>query len=261
MSIAFSSTTSKNGLIQLIERKCGFTDGMISGNTTRLAYFTADINAALDELTVLAIKASGTWQWDDSNQTDYPIVTTNIVSGQRDYAFTTDGSSNLILEIHRAFVANSAGIFSEIRAVDVETNLDIIGVTEPSGSLHTTGVSTFTDGRNSTGIPYRYDKLGNALFLDPVPNYNYTNGFKLYVSREGSYFVVSDTTKKAGIPGIFHELLAIIPSWKYAVDNNKANANGLLLQINDKKREFEAYYTRRDRDTKKRLIANVDSCE
>lgn len=114
MSLVFSNTTTKNGLIQLCERTCGFNDGEISGNTTTLAKFTGDINIALDRALSIIFEVGGTWQFDDSNFTDYPIITTGIVSGQRDYSFTVDGSSNLILDIYRVQVSDSNGNFRYI---------------------------------------------------------------------------------------------------------------------------------------------------
>lgn len=89
MSLVFSNTTTKNGIIQRIERYCGFNDGDISGNTLRLAQFTGDINVALDYTLAMIFEEGGTWQFDDSNHsTNYPIITTNLISGQRDYSFT-----------------------------------------------------------------------------------------------------------------------------------------------------------------------------
>src|ERR1035437_4130765 len=124
MSIPFSSTTNKNGLIQLIERILSFNDGDISGNPTLLAQFTADINLTIDEVFGFLFPLGGTWQLDDSNQTDYPIITTSLVSGQRDYSFTTDQQGNVILDIYRVLVANSAGVYSDITPVDQQTGSD-----------------------------------------------------------------------------------------------------------------------------------------
>ena len=241
MSIPFSNTTTKSGLIQKIEQYCGFNDGDISGNTTRLAQFTGEINLALDNVFHIIFQTGGTWQFDDSNHTDYPIISTNLVSGQRDYSFTTDGGGNLILDVYKVFVADSNGLFSEIEPVDVQSG----------------GPSNYTDGLNTGGIPNTYDKTGNAVFLDPIPNYNYSAGLKIYINREGSYFTTSDTTKKAGFAGLYHDYLALRPSYFYCLRNKIFDlAERYKREMQEKEIAIADYYKARERDVQKTLIGS-----
>jgi hypothetical protein len=236
MSISFSNTTSKNGIIQLIERNCGFNDGDISGNTTRLAQFTGDVNLALDKAMALIFQVGGRWQYDDSNHTSgYPIITTNINSGQRNYAFTNDEGSNLILEIQKVMVADSTGLFREMVPVDVQEGAP----------------TNYWDGLDTTGQPNTYDKLGNGIFLDPIPNYSRTNGLKIYINRESSYFTVSDTTKKPGFAGIFHEYVALRPSYQYAYRNSLPNVTSLERELLKMEEDLMDYYKSRDKDMPK----------
>lgn len=237
MSLPFSNTTTKGGIIQGIERTLFGDNGdtRISGNSTLLAMFTADVNQALDRVYSLIFQADGRWQFDDSNHTDYPIITTDIVANQRDYPFTTDGSSNLILEIHRVAILASATatLYDEITPVDATT--------EENSSF-------VVDNITATGTPFRYDKLGNGIFLDPIPSYSATNGLKLYISREGSYFATSDTTKKPGFAGIFHEYLILRPSWQYAYRNNLANAMAIHDEMMRMEEAIKKYYGKRSED-------------
>jgi hypothetical protein len=164
---------------------------------------TRDINLAMDKFLQIAIPASGKWQYDDSNHTDYPIVYTNLVSGQRDYSFTADENSNLILDIYRVMVADSSGTYYDLELVDQQNkNEDTL---------------TMVDGQNTTGEPTKYDKTANGIFLDLIPNYSATNGIKIFINREGSYFLTSDTIKKPGVDGRLHEYFAIRPSYYYAL--------------------------------------------
>ena len=254
MSIPFSSTTNKNGLIQLIERILSFNDGDISGNPTLLAQFTADINLTIDEVFGFLFPLGGTWQLDDSNQTDYPIITTSLVSGQRDYSFTTDQQGNVILDIYRVLVANSAGVYSDITPVDQQTGSD-------------SDTNSFVNGANVGGIPTKYDKTANGIFLDPIPNYNYSAGLRVFINREGSYFTVSDTTKKVGFAHLFHEYFAIVPAQKYARSHGLSVAGGimrngartgLLMEIQDMRRAIIDYYGTRQKDKVARLVANTE---
>lgn len=238
MSLAFSNTTSKNGILQRIERTCGFQDGDITGNTTRLAQFTGDVNVALDRVLSLIFSVGGTWQFDDSNHTDYPIITTNLVSGQRDYTFTADESGNLILEIYKVLVADDSGDYREILPVDQQSDAPV----------------NYTDGNNTTGLPITYDKTGNGIFLDPIPNYNETNGLKIYINREASYFTTSDTTKKPGFAGLFHEYLVLHPSFYYCLRNGIAIRNSIKEELMEMEAQIMDFYKMREKDTVKRLI-------
>jgi len=237
MSIQFSDTSNYKGIIQLIEKECGFNRTDISGDSDKLKEFTADVNLAMDDFTALAIQASGTWQYDDSNHTKYPIITTNLVDGQRDYAFTTDEQGNRILDVHRVFVLTSTSgtKYVEVYPIDAQSH--------PAG--HTEG---FWDGQNTEGVPFYYDKTANGIFLDPIPSYNATNGLKIYINREASYFASSDTTKVPGIPGIFHRYLVLKPAFDYARRNNLPNTQRLENEIFKLERSIKEYYGKRERD-------------
>lgn len=203
MSRTFNDTTNLNGIVQAYEEEIGANQGDISGNTTKLKQFVSATKSAFDRYWSIALTASGKWQLDDSNQTDYPIITTNLVANQRDYAFTTDGSSNLILDIYKAAVLGSATgtLYSEIDPVDAQSEK----------------YSPFVeDNTSTTGVPSTYDKTSNGIFLNPIPSYSATNGLKVYINREASYFATSDTTKKPGVPGNHHDYFYLYPAMIYA---------------------------------------------
>lgn len=250
MSIPFSNTTTKAGVIQLIERNCGFADGGVSGNSTLLSQFTGDINLAVDEILGFMFPRGGTWQLDDSNHTDYPFIYTNLVSGQRDYSFTTDEQGNVILDIYRVMVADSSGNFQEITPKDQQT-----------ANSNNSNTNSYIDGQDTAGMPTSYDKTGNGIFLDPIPNYNYTNGLKVFINREASYFTPTDTTKKLGFAHLYHEYLALRPSYQYAYRNNLSNAKILENEMIKMREAIIEYYGTREKDVKKRFLANVENCK
>lgn len=239
MSFQFNDTTNYKGLVQLFEKEVGLELGTISGDTTKLKQFTADVNSAFDDFVELAIKSSGTWQWDDSNHGDYPIVTTNIVASQRDYAFTTDEQNNLILDIYKVFVkSSSTGQYDEIYPVDVQSEEDTYD---------------FTSGEDIEGIPYRYDKTANGIFLDPVPVSSVTNGLKVYINREASYFTYTDTTRKPGVPGILHDYFYLKPAFDYARRKTLAVAVPLEKEVLRCEYKIAEYFSSREKDVRKRL--------
>ena len=256
MSLIYSDLTNFKGIVQIAEKEMGFNRGDISGDVNKLKEFTADVNLAMDDFFTIALKASGTWQFDDSNHTKYPFILINLASGQRDYSFTVDEQGNLILDIYKVMVADSSGFYKEINPVD-----------QQSANTIDTNLNSFIDGRNTAGIPTRYDKTANGIFLDPVPNYNATNGLKVFINREGSYFVYTDTTKTPGVPGLFHRYFVIKPSFDYARRNNLTIAPRLadeVLQFEGDESKgivgsIERYFGRRERDIKRILKANVEN--
>lgn len=237
MSLQFSDTSNKKGILQKIERMCKLGDAGITGNTQKLKDFTADVNLAMDKAWAIIFKSSGRWQFDDSNHTDYPIITTNLVDGQRDYAFTADENSNLILDIYKVMIKNEAGVYFELQPVDQQSDEDM---------------ASFYDGVNTEGVPSRYDITGNGIFLDCIPSYNSTNGLKIFINREGSYFTTGDTTKKPGFAGLFHEYLALEASYDYACANNLQNKNDLKQDLIEMESAMKKYY--RDRSKNEQTI-------
>lgn len=212
--------------------------------TTSVSYpiadLTADVNLGLAKAWSIIFSADGKWQWDDTSHTDYPIITTDIVENQRDYAFLTDNIGNLILDIYKVTRANNDGIFEEIYPVDVQSD----EYTE-----------SFYDGRNITGIPMTYDKTANGIFLDVLPSYNSTGGLKLYINREGTFFITSDTTKKPGFAGLFHEYVVLFASYKYASRNGYKNKQDIYNDMIIMENEMRRYYGKRERDVQTRITA------
>jgi hypothetical protein len=242
MSIQFNDTTNYKGLVQFYEKEVGYNRGDVSGNDDLKKEFAAEANLAFDDFLSVAFGPDGTWQFDDSNQTDYPFITTNIVSGQRDYTFTTDGSSNLILDIYRVMAKPSAtGYYQEISPVDQNTpnnqNLD--------------DTTAFIDGRNTAGIPTRYDKIANGIMLDPIPNYNASLGLKIFINREPSYFAYSDTTKKPGVPGTLHAWFYLKPAYNYAKRHSLASLPRIERDVELMKKTIESTFAGRERDKSK----------
>lgn len=239
MSLVYSNTTTKAGILQAIERYTKLGDGGITGNTTRLAEFTTEVNLALDDVHSIIFETGGTWQYDDSNHTDYPIITTSIVAGQRDYSFTSDEQGNLILDIFKVQVADSTGLFYDLTPVDQQSYA-------PSG---------YTDGLLTQGLPNTYDKTANGIFLDPIPNYSATNALKIFINREGSYFATTDTTKKPGFNGLFHDYLALKPAYKYALINQLKNVGLLEKELFKMENKIRESYKAREKDVQKTLTA------
>lgn len=244
MSLPFSDTTNLNGILQLIEREIGFEPGDITGNATRLKQFTADVNLAWADYLSLALPASGTWQYDDSNHTDYPFIKTALVAGQRDYTFTSDQQGNLILDIFKVAILPSADatLYQEIRPVDQQTRDHAPDMVAENPAQ---------------GVPLDYDKTGNGIILGTIPDYTAPHGLKVYINREASHFTTSDTDKKPGCPGLHHEYFVLKPAHRYARRNTLKNAPLLERQVLLMEQSITEYFSKRERDERHRITPKI----
>lgn len=196
----FSDTTNKNGLIQKFEFWARLQDGEVTG--TLLKQITDRINSAFENIMPLLLAYDDQIRWDDINNTDAPVGTTDIVSGQSDYKITVDDNSYDILNItHARVYQTSTGT--------TYYDLDRMTADDP---LVTRAISPDS---NETGIPTHFLELGNTVYLWPQPNYAATNGLQIFFSRQQQYFTSSDTTKEPGIPLPFHELLVLYAALDY----------------------------------------------
>jgi len=249
MRTAFNDTTGLDGIIQLIEFQLGFPAGYISGDASRLKQWTALINSSVSSAWDIIFDVAYNWNQDDTNHPDYPIQFFNLVSGQREYSFTETEDGQEILEILKVAVKDQNGVFKEIPTIDQQTRQNL-----------NNNVSAFLDGQNASGVPTRYDKTATGLFFDPVPNYNSTQGVKIFVQREGSYFTTADTTKVPGFAGAYHEWCVLEPAYKFARANNLQSKETLKRDLLEMEQKMRTGYGRRDRDLIKRIRPNVESC-
>jgi len=239
MALQFNDTTNKNGIIQQIERACDFNDGDISGDAELLAMFTGDVNLAVDEVTAMILNADRSRNIDDYNHEKYPILTIDLVAGQRDYSFSKDQQNNLIVHIHKVMSADSGGVLRTL----VGKNQQDQGTDNDS----------FNDGQDTTGTPLYYDKTANGIFLDPIPSYDMTDGLKVFIDREASHFTTSDTDKVAGFLPLFHEYLVLKPAYRYARDKSLPNRNSLKGDMLEMRQYIIEHVARNQNNVKQSL--------
>lgn len=222
-------------------------DRCCKSNTTTypLAKKAVDVNIAQDEALCFALKAAG-WNVDDFNQTKDPFITIDMVDGQRDYHFSYDEQSNLILGIYKVMVKDSSGVYHTLTPKDQQSQND-------------TDIDGFIDGQNTEGTPLYYDKTGNGIFLDPIPSYNSTAGLKVFIDREMVQFVAGDTTKISGLDGLVHDYLYLKPSYEYARDSGLSNTERLYRDMVEARQKIYERYGRRERDVKRRLVPSVQN--
>jgi hypothetical protein len=240
--MVFNDTTNKNGILQECEFWTGLGDGTITGDTTLKAQFTSRVNQAFDRLSPLLYSWSDYLKWDDTNNTDLPSATFNIVSGQADYVFSEDDNSLDILNIVavRILPSGDATAYTDLRMIDMG---------DPRA------VDAIAPNSNETGVPDVVLKRGNTLHFNPIPNYDATAGGKILFERETSYFAASDTVKERGIPKPFHGLLPLYASHDWLVVNKPANQMLITrLETQIQKREAALDRAMRARHPSQRIM-------
>jgi hypothetical protein len=192
-----------------------------------LAAKARNSNRALDRIVQLIFRADGTWQWDDDNQTDLPIATTDLVAGQRDYTLAVSH-----LKVERVRIKDAAGNWITLTAIDRRALPD-------------------TDLNASNGTPTQYDKIGSSFLPYPAPSYGSTAGFEVQFQRGASYFVPTDTTKSPGFASHLHRLIPLYAARDYCLKNDMTKRVSVITnEIKTLEMELVEHYSSRFKDQK-----------
>jgi len=229
--LQFSDTSTRQGLIQDCEDNLNYSATQISGNTVLLQQFTRLINTWYQKVVTMIFASQDDWEWDDTNQTDYPIATTNIVAGQQDYSIPV---SLGVLKLQRVDISFDGVNWRR-------------GVPVNAGSINSALDTTSIGNLFSTDAP-RYDIRNNAIFIYPLPPSNVTAGLKLWFSRGPLEFATSDTTKVPGIDPAFHRMLSLGACYDFAIIKNLVSAQGIGALLQDYEARLKQYYGRKDED-------------
>lgn len=247
MSLPFNDTTNKSGILQECESWLfGGDYGAITGNTNRKLTFTRLANLALDETVTEIQSYDQRWQFDDSNYTDYPIGVTNLVAGQQDYVFSVEHVRVLGVD-----VLGADGKYYPLKPIDIH---DV--------RKYGKGKS-LTEFEPTDGKPEYYDLTADAVKLYPAPaaaSVTTASGLKVYYQRAADAFASTDTTKKPGIPSIFHQIIPVKMSRMFAKQNSMTEKARELDEEERRLREkMQQHYSNRHEEKAPRLAANVEA--
>jgi hypothetical protein len=202
------------------------------------------INNAYERVGQLILRADAKWQWDDTNQTDLPNATTDLVSGQQDYSLTSTH-----LTIDRVEIKDAGGNWHLLTQIDQQ-------------ELKRDRCVALGAYQSTSGTPNEYDLIGSSVFLYPKPNYNSTAGLKIYFTRGPALYTsgeLSTGTKQPGFNSLFHDLIPLHVSYEYALANGQNMANGLLTLIQQKEQALNDFYGLRNRDKREGFRITTDS--
>ena len=234
----FSDTTNKDGIIQQIEYRIGIGDAGISGDATLLKQITGQVNDFYRKATQIIITADGRWQWDDTNQTDQPIATTSLVDEQNDYTIMSSSPSEDQdwLQIERVEMKDSNGIWTRITPVDLRDFGSAVG-----------------ERFKTSGTPIYFDFNGASIKLYPTPNYDSTDGLKVWFTRAPLEFASTDTTKRPGFSSLFHEYLVFGPTYLWEKYKQSGNPEQTKRDMTEMEINMAKFYGNRNKTETNKL--------
>jgi hypothetical protein len=175
-----------------------------------------NLNLALYRVETRYLMSQGRWKYDNSNNSDFPILTTSLVASQQDYSLPTE-----TIKIDRLEITYDGANW--YRASSMSESDDNMAMT-------TSNIATF-----SQSDP-RYSLLGRSLKLYPIPGSNVSNGLKIYGQRLHDAFTSTDygtnpTTVNVGIDENWGEQVAREMSLNYLMDNDMVRYDRMVNEI------------------------------
>jgi len=189
----FNPTTDYDSIVKNIQ---DLTDTNVSKYT--LKQIARSVNNYLNRASHLLLEFSDNKNYDDPNFTYLPQGTYNIVNGERNITIFKDEEGKQIQKIRKVIAKDPSGQWYEIVPVDLQDR----------------GEQEIAYG-DQTGTPYSYDWVGTTMIFDVSPNYDMTDGLKVFYERSLDYFTEADTTKEPGLPEHFHDYLVYGASYDY----------------------------------------------
>jgi hypothetical protein len=220
-------------LSQIVQKIYNLTDSN-SGNYTA-AQMLPDINSWYQRIVNVILRSQDDWEFDDSNKTDYPILTGDLVANQQSYVLPAG-----CLRIQRLELSYDGSItFYKAEPIDVSM---ISKGTQPAQILQWANVNR----------PY-YDIRYSSIFLYPIPTVTTTGstGMKIWINRNITEFTSSDLSTGTASPGFdpnFHMLLAYGVAHDRAIAKSLANADRIDKELDKLMSELSTYYGNKDED-------------
>lgn len=238
--MVYNDTTNLSGVVQEIERLTDLGQTYFSGDASRFKEVTAMTNQENRKILSLVMSATGNWQFDDSNYTDLPMATTDIVSGQSSYALPPTA-----LTVQRIEAKDASGLWTTLTPITKEL----------------LGGQAVDEFMNDNGSLLYYRLVNGTIELFPASNYASTGGLKVYFDRDVVDFTPSDTTKTPGFASLFHQLLPLKVAIRWLKTKQPTSPSLGLYLADEQKMELELkkFYSTRFKDYKPRLGRKTES--
>lgn len=229
MSLQFSDTSNKLGIIQACESYCGLGDTGISGDSLLLKEFTRHINEANSRVWHMIFSSYGGWQFEDSNQSDLPAATITLTANQTSYPLPDNA-----ITVRGIEVKDAGGVWSELKPITEEMIRD----SQPMGEFYKTA-----------GSPMYYQLVGQSVRIFPASDYTQAASFKVFYDRAMVAFASTDTSATPGFAGNYHGILPILASIQFLLYRKPDSAtlpqlrNEAVVYENNLKQFYQAKWS------------------
>jgi len=232
----YNSTNKERSLYH----DCLAAVGIDESDTTTIpiATFTRNANKWLSIANQWIWDASGEWEYDDTNHTDFAIAIGSLVNSQSDYSLPS-----YCQKVDGISVMDSDG--------------DWVKLTPKSKEEFDEDPDEY---ESTDGLPQYYDLVGGSYFLYPAPSSDYctlTDGLKVFFTRDLDKFVVTDTTQEPGFVSDFHEIISKGAAIEYASAYMPERVDSLYKVISRIKNDMQNFYGSRSRETKTKFTPPV----
>lgn len=195
-----------------------------------------DLNDALVDVWTRLKVARGVLEYDDTNYTDLPSSTFNLVASTAPYKITVDANSNEIITIHKVQVLDGSSAW-----VDVPRKR--VGEGDQSVLIDATTAS----------VPSFYYEMGASIVLSPIPSTSRTNGVKIWYDRAPSLFTVGGSITP-GVPSPYHKLIADKAALNFAIIKGKNSAANIKTLVELGEQRLDQYEAHRRKDEVRRMV-------
>ena len=175
-------------------------------------------------------EAYGGWKYDDRNNTDFPIATTELTADTTNFALPVD--TNQLNGVY-ALTPNTTDSWTKL----IPITLEEINQMEAEPNFN-----------NTSAIPQYYRPLGNSIKVYPASSTTIAGGLMVEYSTDISTFTTSDTTKQAGFDTIFQEAIPVYMSYQFAQVNGLPNLKSLTEQWVDYLSRIKKHYVQKFKD-------------
>lgn len=206
-----------------------------------------DINIWYQKVISMILESMDEQDFDDMRKTDYPIKTTSMVAGQRDYSIPV---SEKVLKIKRVDLSYDGTHYYKANPLDDgEVN-------------YGWGNDTDIDVNFSQYQP-RYDVKYNSIFIYPlgvsggIVRVEWERNVTPFTSADYTT-VLTDSTVVPGFDDPFHPMLAAGPAWEFAVQRQLPQLGQLTTGLQDWELRLRTAYGKKNLDRVLALSAYQD---
>lgn len=215
----FNSDSDSQDIVSLVGDMTGIS------TTSELKQITRACNEANKKIWTWIFESYGGWQYDDSNNTNLPVATADLVANQVKYTLPSAALSVRALEYK-----NSNGDWHKIDSLPI----DLV-------NQHTSE----KEWQDSPSEPRWYSVLNGIIKLYPASDTARNQALRIQFDRGSTTFASTDTTKTPGFASEFHEAVSVGASY-YIATNKSLKQVGLLRERwVDFENRIKSYYAKR----------------